>query len=76
MMTPPIATVIKMMEALPEAAQNQVAEHLRQYIQEMQDELQWNVLFEETQKDLIEAARQARQEIAEGHAKPMDYGRL
>jgi uncharacterized membrane-anchored protein len=33
-----IATVVKMMESLPETEQNQVVEHLREYITEMQDE--------------------------------------
>ena len=35
-----IATVVKMMESLPEATQNQVAEHLRSYIAEIRDEIQ------------------------------------
>ena len=44
-----IATVIKMMESLPEPAQNQVAEHLRDYLTEVQDELRWDDLFNKTQ---------------------------
>jgi len=71
-----IATVIKMMESLPETVQEQVVEHLRDYIADLQDELQWDILFERTQQQLIAAARRARQEIAEGHAKPLDYDRL
>jgi hypothetical protein len=42
----------------------------------LQDELQWDSLFKETQQQLVAAARRAKQEIAEGHAKPMDYDRL
>jgi hypothetical protein len=68
-----IATVTKMMEVLPETVQNQVVEHLRDYIAEMQDEIQWDTLFKETQKQLIAAARRAREEIATGHAEPLDY---
>jgi hypothetical protein len=30
----------------------------------------------DTQKQLIAAARRAKQEIAEGHAKPLDYNQL
>jgi hypothetical protein len=33
-----IATVIKMMESLPESEQNHLVEHLREYIREIQDE--------------------------------------
>jgi hypothetical protein len=48
-----IATVVKMMESLPETTQNQVVEHLREYIIEIQDEdihrglsaEEWNRLF-------------------------------
>ena len=71
-----ITTVIKMMETLPEATQDQVVEHLRDYIAEMQDEIQWDISFKKTQKQLIAAARRARQEIAAGHAEPLDYNQL
>ena len=64
-----IATVVKMMESLPETAQDQVVEHLREYIEELQDELEWNSLFKKTQPELIAAAKRAKQEIAEGKAK-------
>jgi len=33
-----IATVVKMMESLPESEQNHLVEHLREYITEIQDE--------------------------------------
>ena len=71
-----IATVIKMMESLPETAQEQVIEHLRHYIEDLQDELQWDISFKKTQQQLVAAAQRARQEMAEGHAKPMDYDQL
>ena len=67
-----IATVVKMMESLPETAQDLVLEHLREYIEELRDELQWDNLFKNTQPQLIAAAKRARQEIAEGQAKPLD----
>ncbi len=35
MTSPAIATVVKMLEALPETTQNQVVEHLREYIVEI-----------------------------------------
>lgn len=71
-----IATVIKMMETLPEAVQNRVVEHLQEYIADLQDEIEWDIAFRKTQPQLVAAARRARQEIAEGLAQPMDYSRL
>ena len=71
-----IVTVVKMMETLPETTQNQIVERLRNYVTEMQDEIQWDVSFRNTQKQLSAAARRAKQEIAEGHAKPLDYNQL
>jgi len=71
-----IATVVKMMESLPNEVQDRVAEHLRDYIEELQDELRWDELFEQTQASLVTGARQAKQEIAEGKATPMDEEQL
>lgn len=71
-----IATVAKMMESLPENLQEQVVEHLREYIADLMDELQWDMSFKKTQFQLVSAARKAKQEVAEGKAEPMDYGRL
>lgn len=71
-----IATVTKMLETLPETAQEHVAEHLREYIEDLSDELKWDNSFKQTQAKLIEAARRAKQEIAEGKAQPMDYEQL
>jgi hypothetical protein len=71
-----IATVIKMMESLPESAQNQVVEHLRDYLAEMQDEAQWENSFKKTQSRLVAVAQQAKQQIAEGKARPLNYDEL
>ena len=75
-MSESIETVVKMMESLPEIAQNLIAEKVRDYIEEMKDEMRWGSLFKKTENNLIEAARRAKKEIAEGHAEPMDYNRL
>ena len=48
-----ITTVIKMMESLPEAAQAQLIDHLREYIENLRDELEWDNLFEKTQSQLM-----------------------
>lgn len=71
-----IATIVKMLESLPEPAQERVVEHLREYLADLQDELEWDALFKKTQQQLAEATRRAKEEIAEGQAKPMDYDRL
>jgi len=71
-----IATVVRMMESLSEPAQEQIVAHLREYLEELQDELQWDSLFKKTQPQLIAAAKRAKREIAAGQAKPMDPHRL
>ena len=71
-----IATLVKMIESLPDPAQEQVVEHLRQYLPDLQDEARWDELILRTQPSLIEAARKARQERATGQAAPLDSTRL
>ena len=65
-----------MIESLPAPAQEQVVEHLRQYLPDLQDEVRWDELIQSTQPSLIEAARKARQEKAAGQAAPLDSTRL
>ena len=76
MTTTAMITVTKMMESLPEPTQNQVVEYLREYIADIKDEIQWDMTFQKSQKQLVEAAQQAKREIAAGLAQPMDYNRL
>lgn len=76
MSTTTVMTLIKMMELLPDTAQEQVVEHLREYIMTLQDEHQWDATFKQTQPQLIAAARRAKQEIAAGLAVPLDHDRL
>ena len=66
-----IVTITKMLEALPEFMQNQVVDHLREYIAEMQDDAQWDISFKETHQQLATFTRKAKQEIKSGKAKPM-----
>ncbi len=65
-----IATVVKMMESLPGSLQDRVAEHLREYIDDLQDEMQWAESFHRTQSALTAAAKRAKQDIAAGKAMP------
>ena len=69
-------TIIKMLETLPEQAQDRVVEHLREYIEDLRDETLWNESFSRTQANLSKAAQQARKEIAEGKATPLDIETL
>lgn len=71
-----IATVVKMMATLPDASQNQVAEHLQAYIADLQDELRWDAAFANTQTHLIQQARLAKQQIAAGKAQPLNIDEL
>ena len=71
-----IATVVKMMESLPEPTQNQIVEHLRAYLMEVQDELRWDELFNKTQFKLVAMARLAKKQVAEGKARPTNYNEL
>jgi len=71
-----IATVVKMMESLPEPGQDRVADHLREYIEDLREELQWEATFKKTQSQLVAAARRAKQEMAAGQAKPLDHDQL
>ena len=73
MPSPAINTVIKMMECLPEDKQNELVEHLREQIQNLQAEQKWQESFDKSQDKLIAAAKSAKQQIAEGKATPMDY---
>ncbi len=56
--------------------QQRVAEHLREYLEDLQDELKWDKSFQKTQQQLIASAQSAKKEIAEGLAKPMNYEKL
>ena len=71
-----IVTVTKIMESLPDSLQQQVIEHLREYIETLQEEKEWNDLVGKTENKLIDLARKAKQEIAEGKALVMDYDQL
>jgi hypothetical protein len=62
MTTALITTLTKMMETLPESAQDLVVEHMRDYIANLQDELHWDALYKETTPNLVEAARKAKRE--------------
>ncbi|MEI6610171.1 MAG: hypothetical protein WCO53_10570 [Deltaproteobacteria bacterium] len=65
-------TMMKMMESLPEPVQERALEHMQQYIEDIRDELKWSDAFGNPQGKLIASARQAREEIMQGKATPMN----
>lgn len=71
-----ITTIIKMIESLPENQQEKIAEHLREYIADLEDEIRWDIQFKNTQLELSKIAKEVRKEIAEGKAKDFDYEKL
>lgn len=46
------------------------------HINGRKESVKWDALFKRTQPQLVAAARRARQEIAQGLAKPMAYDQL
>ena len=76
MVTPAVNTIIKMIEQLPESDQDRVAEHLREYLAELEDDGKWDEAFAKSQDKLVYAAREARKQLAEGKSEPMDFDKL
>jgi hypothetical protein len=76
MVTPAVNTIIKMIEQLPESDQERVAEHLREYLAELEEEQMWDETFAKSRDKLVDAAREARRQIAEGKSEPMDFDKL
>lgn len=69
-------TAVKMIESLPEKAQERVVEELRDLVEDARDEARWDGLFERKKTALVAAARKARKDIAAGKASDMDYDKL
>ncbi|HET7143908.1 MAG TPA: hypothetical protein VFI68_07825 [Anaerolineales bacterium] len=76
MVTPTLTTILKMIEDLPENRQKQIADHLREYLTDMDDEAQWDETFVQTQDKLAYITREAEKQIAEGKSEPLDFNRL
>jgi hypothetical protein len=76
MVTPALTTILKMVEDLPEPLQNQIADHLREYIADPDDEEKWDEAFARTQEKLAYVTREVTKKIEEGKAEPMDFDRL
>ncbi|MEO1392411.1 MAG: hypothetical protein AAFV90_05845 [Cyanobacteria bacterium J06634_5] len=68
MTAPSVTTIVKMVESLPVALQEKVAEQVREFIADLEDEAKWEASFELTYGNLIASAQKAKQEIAEGNS--------
>ncbi len=64
-----IATVVRMMESVPEDTQQQIVDHLREYIEDLRDEIRWDEAFEKTQAQLAPrpAARRKKSQQGKPH---------
>ena len=71
-----IAAMVKMMERLPASTQEQLVDHMREYLADLEDEALWDEQFAQSQPQLAAAAKRARQEIEAGEAEPIDLERL
>lgn len=76
MSTATIETVTRMLESLPDAAQAQAVEYLREYLDEVTEEMRWDESFARTSEKVGEAARELRQQFKEGKTEPVDIERL
>ncbi len=69
-------TMVKMLETLPEGLQERALEHLREDIEDIREDMQWNESFAHSQSQLVTAARKVRKSIAEGESTPLDLDML
>ena len=50
--SPAIITIIQMMETLPLNLQNQIIQHLQNYLLDLQDDIRWETSFAKTETNL------------------------
>jgi len=65
-----------MREPITKDVKHNIVERLKNFFQDFYDKLRSDYLFKKKEKKLVEVAKKARQEIAEGKAKVMDYNKL
>ena len=65
-----IATIVTMIETLPDDLQDKLVEHIREFITDLDSEARWESSFDRTRSNLVAAARKAKQEIAQNKAVP------
>jgi hypothetical protein len=60
-----IATIVKMVESLPEGKQEMTLEHMHGYITGLNDDIQWNTSSKDTKSKLSKIAKDVRKKMAE-----------
>lgn len=65
-----------MLESLPQSVQDRAVEHLREYLEDVTDEIRWDENFDKRSARLAEMADTVKSDIANGRATPMDFDRL
>ena len=71
-----VVTVTKMLEGLPQSVQDRAIEHLREYLDEITEEIRWDEGFASSSDKLSLAARRAREQFLTGKTEPLDLERL
>ncbi|MEP7213046.1 MAG: hypothetical protein ABI791_08230 [Acidobacteriota bacterium] len=71
-----IDTITKILESLPEPVQDRAVEHLRDYLEEITDEIRWDESFGRTSDKLSAFAQKVREEIAAGKSETMKLDKL
>ncbi|NCB40067.1 MAG: hypothetical protein EOM80_15000 [Erysipelotrichia bacterium] len=74
--TSAMAKIVKMLESLPEQVQEDVMDHLRQYIEEIKDESKWNDSFGKSHNKLAAAAKKSRKEFQDCRSESMNLKKL
>ena len=67
-----VIEAVATMRALPESTQQQMAEHISNYIAELQDDLKWDESFKRTEISLVQKAKLAKKQIADGKLSRLD----
>ena len=76
MPTTAAVTIAYMIEPLPPHSQEQIVDHLRSYIEEIREDLQWNESFAKSQDSLAAMAKQVKLDVKHGIASPMEISLL
>ena len=75
-MSVPIETAVKMLQSLPNQAQERVVEQLRELVAEADAEARWDALLGDHPEPMRAGARPARAAHRRGETVPLDLGRM
>lgn len=69
-------TIVKMLEPLSEDSRQRVVREMSVLVAEIMDEKRWDQSFQATEEKLARVARQAKEQMRQGLARPMDLDAL